>query len=94
MLTAGDGDGVGELLGELDVVVVDPASGDLGETIKAGDPAVGEDAGEERADKTSDTAAKTRPRGVSKSPTGKNRSGGGRTGRRRHRWRRRHGPSS
>lgn len=38
--------GVGELVGELDVVVVEPASGDVGDAIEACDTCLGEETGQ------------------------------------------------
>lgn len=48
------GDGVGELIAELNVVVVDPASWNF-EAIEGGDARLGEQGGEEVANDTTDT---------------------------------------
>lgn len=44
------GGGVGELVSELDVVVVEPASGNYGDAIEAGDRGLGKETGEDLGD--------------------------------------------
>ena len=48
------GDGVGELVCELDVVAVEPAARDEGEAVEACDAGLGEETGEEVADYAAD----------------------------------------
>lgn len=48
------GDGVCELVCELDVMMIEPSSSNYGDTIKAGDASLGEETGEEVANNTTD----------------------------------------
>lgn len=48
-------DGVGELVGELDEVLVEPASRDFSEAIEAGDGGLGEDTSKQVAGDTTDS---------------------------------------
>ena len=45
---------IGELVAELDVVVVEPASGDDGDVVEACDRSLGEEAGEDVTDDSAD----------------------------------------
>ena len=48
-------DGVGDLVAELDVVVVEPAAVDFGDSVEAGHALLCEEAGEQVADDTADS---------------------------------------
>jgi hypothetical protein len=51
------GDRVSELVSKLDVVVVEPASRDLGEAVEASNASLGEEASEEVTNDTADTVS-------------------------------------
>lgn len=51
------GNRVSELVSELDVVVVEPASRNLGETVEASNASLGEEASEEVTNDTADTVS-------------------------------------
>ena len=57
-------DGVGDLVAELDVVVVEPAAGNVCDAVEAGDALLREEAGEDVADHTANSVRRKDLRGI------------------------------